>query len=181
MAVLGSPSLDIVVLALALAPACYSPDLRDCAVTCESSADCAGAQVCGADHFCAAPAIAGTCARLRRDAGASGDVDAPGAAPDAPHGKPHDAPPPVDAPPMAALHLHVDGHGALVAGVRTCTMDCTYAVPPGVPIDVDAVPASGQMFDSWTMGPCVGSTSTSCLVTPVGTITVGVRFRKTDH
>jgi len=40
---------------------CYSPELRDCAVSCASPDDCAPGQVCGSDAYCAAPEIAGTC------------------------------------------------------------------------------------------------------------------------
>ncbi|HSN28352.1 MAG TPA: hypothetical protein VLT45_18835, partial [Kofleriaceae bacterium] len=46
------------VAAAALLAGCYSPDLRDCTVSCASSADCAGAQVCNASHLCAAQDVA---------------------------------------------------------------------------------------------------------------------------
>jgi hypothetical protein len=164
--------------ALACLAACYSPDVRDCSVTCESSADCAGAQVCGGDHFCAMPEIAGTCAHQQampdagdappdaaRDAGVTPPADA--ALPDAPP----------DAPATGALHLKVGGHGQLVAGVHTCTMDCTFQVPL-VTIDVVAVGLGDQVLDKWTEGPCVGSHAMTCTVTPP--VTVGAKFHKDD-
>ena len=165
-------------VALACLAACYSPDVRDCSVTCASSADCAGAQVCGTDHFCAMPDIAGTCARQQAmpDAGSPAD-----AARDADVTPPADAAlpdAPPDAPATGALHLKVGGHGQLVAGGHTCTMDCTYQVPL-VTIDVVAVGMGDQVLDKWTEGPCVGSQSTTCTVTPP--VTVGAKFHKDDH
>jgi len=147
--------------ALAALAGCYSPDLRDCTVSCASSADCAGAQVCGSDHFCAQPAAAGTCTRTAPDAAVPAT----------------DAAPP-DAPATAMLELVVTGHGQLVAGSHLCMTDCTYELPL-VPIDVVAVGAGDQTFDKWTLGPCVGSQSTTCTVTPPAT--VGVKFHKADH
>lgn len=51
---------SLAVAALWLA-ACYDPVVLDCAVECAGPRDCAGGQVCGDDHFCAAPEVAGTC------------------------------------------------------------------------------------------------------------------------
>jgi hypothetical protein len=166
-------------VALACLSACYSPDLRDCAVTCASSSDCAGTQVCGADHFCAVPELAGSCARQLPDGGAA---DAPRDAGDTPpadaHEVPVDAAPP-DAPPTGMLHLTVMGHGELVAGSHSCTGDCTYQVPL-VTIDVVAVGHGDQVLDKWTQGPCAGSHSTTCTVTPP--VTVAAKFhRGEDH
>lgn len=152
---------------------CYSPDLRDCTVTCATSDDCAGAQVCGADHLCAVVAKAGTCARATTPDAATPATDG-SVAGDAP---PADAAPP-DAPTLGALELVVSGHGQLVAGSHLCTMDCTFMVPLQ-PIEVVAVASGDQSFDMWTVGPCVGSQSTTCTATPP--VTVGVKFHKADH
>jgi hypothetical protein len=162
--------------ALVLA-SCYSPDLRDCTVTCTSSADCAGAQVCGADHFCADAARAGTCSITDADSAPDardvpGMSDARGLS-DAPI---EDAS--LDAPPDAALHLVVIGRGDLIAGNDTCDMDCRFALPIA-PIDVVAVAGPDQVLDGWFLGPCIGSTSSTCTVTPPAT--VGVKFHKHDH
>ena len=160
---------------LAALAGCYSPDLRDCTVTCASSADCAGAQVCGADHLCVQPAASGTCARIAGDAAVAmpdgGTTDAP---------TPRDAALP-DAPGPVKLHLKVDGHGELVAGTQTCAMDCTYEVAYGVAIEIAAIAAADQRFDAWTAGPCMGSSTTICTVTPTADVTLGAKFRKVDH
>jgi hypothetical protein len=162
--------------ALAVLAGCYSPDLRDCTVSCATSADCAGSQVCGADHFCSAAAKAGTCSRIGPDAAIDDDDAAlPGDAPrDA---APADAPAP-DAPAQGALELVVMGHGQLVAGPHTCSSDCTYMVPLA-PIDVQAIAAADQKFVGWTVGPCVGSLATTCTVTPPAI--VSAKFHKDDH
>jgi hypothetical protein len=162
--------------ALACLAACYSPDVRDCSITCASSADCAGAQVCGADHFCAIPEIAGTCGRQRPDAGGADAARDDGPPPDAGVTPPADAALP-DAPVTGALHLTVMGHGALVAGSHTCTGDCTYQVPL-VTIDVVAVAMGDQVLDKWTEGPCAGSHAMTCTVTPP--VTVAAKFHKDD-
>ena len=46
------------VLALAPLAACYTPDLRDCTVTCTAADDCAGDEVCGPQGLCAAQGVA---------------------------------------------------------------------------------------------------------------------------
>lgn len=173
MAVLKSA---LAITALAALPACYTPDLRDCTVTCASASDCVGGQVCGADHLCAAPAIAGTCAHLGTDGGVAVDDDAPGV--DDAARPPHDGPPPPDAPPFVMLHFHVDGHGELVAGAFVCTADCTDQVPTGVPIDVVANATEDQMFVQWTAGPCMGSKTPTCTVTPKMDMMVAAKFAK---
>lgn len=48
---------------LALATACYDPDVVDCSVACHGADECADGQVCGADGYCAAPEVAGHCQR----------------------------------------------------------------------------------------------------------------------
>jgi hypothetical protein len=163
-------------LALVALASCYSPDLRDCTVSCASSSDCAGAQVCGADHFCALPAVAGSCGHPQGlPDGGPGDAAADGPV-DARVTPPADAAP--DAPQTAGLHLKVGGHGQLAAGTNTCTMDCTYQLPL-VPIDVVATGAGDQVFEKWTEGPCMGMQTTTCTVTPPAT--VGVKFHKVDQ
>jgi hypothetical protein len=166
-------------VALACLTACYSPDVRDCSVTCASSTDCAGAQVCGADHFCAMPEVAGTCAR--HQAGPDAGDDAPGPAPDGGVTPPVDAPvTPVDAAmpdasPFVELHLQVMGHGQLNAAGHTCSGDCTYQVLP-LPTDVVAIGSDDQVLEKWTAGPCAGSHVAICTVIPP--VTVGAKFHK---
>ena len=76
-----------------------------------------------------------------------------------------------------ALHLKVGGHGQLVAGGHTCTMECTFQVPL-VTIDVVAEGLGDQVLDKWTEGPCVGSHATTCTV--IAPVTVGAKFHKDD-
>jgi len=172
-----------VAAALVLVAGCYSPDLRDCTVSCASSADCAGAQVCSSDHFCAATGT--TCSGMTAPSdGALGDggphdVPKDAALHDA---RPIDAAPPIDAPPPTVdLHLHIDGHGALAFIGGSCTMDCHYQVLTGVPVQIGAYPGNGQRLDQWTQGPCMGSHSQSCTVTPTAALTVAARFKKDDN
>ncbi|HET9622508.1 MAG TPA: hypothetical protein VFP84_14145, partial [Kofleriaceae bacterium] len=70
-------------VALAAGGACYSPELHDCTLSCATSADCAGGQVCGADKLCAAPATAGRCEQLATAPDAGVPHDAGPARPDA--------------------------------------------------------------------------------------------------
>jgi hypothetical protein len=90
---------------------------------------------------------------------------------------PADASPP-DAPTLGALEVIAMGHGQVVVGSHTCDMDCTYMLPLQ-PADVRAVAGGDWTFDSWTVGPCVGSHNTTCTVTPPAT--VSARFRKGDN
>ena len=167
MAVLRS---TLAIALLAALPACYTPDLRDCTVTCASSADCVGGQVCGGDHYCAAPDVAGTCAHLGGDAGLAVADDAQTTS---------DAARPPDGPPKyVMLHFHVDGHGELAAGTFTCAADCVDHVLTGVPLDVVATATEDQMFVQWTAGPCNGSKNPTCTVTPTMDMMVAAKFGK---
>jgi hypothetical protein len=49
---------------LAALAGCYSPEVKDCSVMCESPYDCGGGQVCGSDGMCASSKLAGHCADL---------------------------------------------------------------------------------------------------------------------
>lgn len=49
---------------LATLAGCYSPDVKDCTVKCESPNDCGDGQECGSDGMCASPKLAGHCADL---------------------------------------------------------------------------------------------------------------------
>lgn len=176
-----------VTAALVLVAGCYSPDLRDCTVSCASSADCAGAQVCSSNHFCAARGM--TCAGGPPIDAHIATGDAPTDARDGIHDAavpvdarpPVDAAPPIDAaPPTVQLHLHVDGHGAIFLGTFSCTADCNYQVIVGVPLSVTAVAGNNQRFDRWTQGPCLSSQNTSCSFTPTMPLTVAARFKKDD-
>ncbi|MBA3822070.1 MAG: hypothetical protein H0X17_24510 [Deltaproteobacteria bacterium] len=169
-------------LALALlVAACYSPDVRDCTVSCAAVSDCAGGQVCGSDQFCAAPEVAGRCAQLTTDAG----VDEP--RPDArvPADAAVDAAPPDAAIPMVQLHIRIDGRGVVtVPNIGVCdagsgAIDCMYAVPQGAPVSLHAVPKNHWRFGAWESTACSGEPET-CLLTPVMPTFVKVRFQNVD-
>jgi hypothetical protein len=165
-----------------IAAGCYSPELRDCTLTCNAASDCADGQVCGSDHFCAAPGIAGQCAFLPGDAGGSnrdGGIDAP----KMPDARPDAAMP--DAPTHAVLTISIEGKGRVtVQTIGTCDESgpqnghCTYAVPLNLAITVQAQPYEDQRFDKWTTPVCASMSMPSCTFTPVGPTTVGVKFRK---
>lgn len=161
-------------LALALlAGGCYSPAVRDCTITCEAANDCGNGQVCGADHLCASPSIAGTCAQHPQDGG----VDAPAL---------HDAAaPPRDAPPLDAamhvdMHVKIDGAGKVVVdNVGTCDTtapshgDCHYSVLLGASVTLHAIETT-MKFDKWT-GSCSGDSAT-CNVDATAALDIHARF-----
>ena len=135
---------------------CYTPDLRDCTVTCSAPGDCAGGQVCGADGFCAASGVAGSCGKGALDAG-------------------------IDAAPQVVLHVQVMGTGRVdVTGASSCggngPSDCMITVPKG-PVTLHAVATDGDKpFDRWTTPNCTGQTST-CMFSANTSTTVGAKFK----
>ncbi|HUJ62910.1 MAG TPA: hypothetical protein VLX92_30615, partial [Kofleriaceae bacterium] len=151
---------------------CYAPDLRDCTVACSGSGDCASGQVCGSDHLCAAPAIAGTCGRTPPPG-----VDA--------HGS--DAPAPDAAPTSVTLAVHVMGPGqvtlASATPPQTCAMappqngSCTFVVPFDQPVVLDAMPDPGQQLDGWTGASCKNQGAT-CTFNPTADLTITAKFGK---
>lgn len=156
--------------------ACYSPDVRDCTLTCGGPTDCAQGQVCGADHFCASPAIAGQCASLP-------PIDAaPGTLPDARpvDARPVDAHPDArpDAPVDVQLHVHVDGPGSVTLdGGGSCSGDCMLPAPRGVPATLRAFPNPNKVFVMWTSVACAGQGAV-CTFTPTAPTPVDAKFDK---
>ena len=146
-------------LCLALA-ACYSPEERNCTVSCSAAADCIGGQVCGTDHFCAAPAVAGHCSAV--DASVM-----PG------DGR-HDAP--VDAQEDVTLILAVMGHGTVaVDSITSCGGNCMVTVPIGVVRTLTATPDEDKHFEMWMDG-CTGTMPT-CTITPTMDLHIGAKFQ----
>ncbi|MBA3454266.1 MAG: hypothetical protein H0T42_14330 [Deltaproteobacteria bacterium] len=167
---------------VALVTGCYSPELRDCAVSCVTSSDCAPDQVCGSDRMCAAPALAGRCAGSMLPIDAAVDapitivVDAPMV----------DAAPPIDASTARFLVIENNGRGGVaVAGIGIChhtspTHPCTFEVVAGVLISLEAVADSDYRFDKWESGPCIGQDET-CSLAPLQLVTeIKVKFRQDD-
>ena len=164
--------LRVAVAVLALG-ACYSPQLRDCAVECASSDDCAPGQVCGADRWCAGPAMAGRC-------GSSASVDAAVTTDGAVSSG--DAAIGVDAAPPTTVNLvvQISGHGTVtIAGIGSCAdtapgHQCTFAVTVGLPRQLVATGTGNDSFDRW-MGACSGQGAT-CTLTPVAMTTTQAKF-----
>jgi hypothetical protein len=174
--------LRVYVLLLATsAPACYSPEIRDCTLTCNEASDCAGGQVCGSDRFCAAPGIAGTCSSLpgdaasdRRDAG----IDAPKIT-DARV----DAPP--DASPHAQLTISIEGKGRVtMTGIGSCDAappqdgECTYNVSLDSLITVSAQSYEDWYFEKWTTAVCAATPIATCTFWFTEAAPLGVKFKK---
>ncbi len=160
--------------------ACYAPELRDCAVSCSSAADCAPSQVCGGDSWCAAPELAGRC--TQSDGGVAVDAardDAATVVTDAP---PTDSAPP-DAPGPVILVVQIMGHGTVsIPSLGTCNdhapnHQCTFAVAGGVPRQLAASGTEGAEFENWTSVACAGQGAT-CTMTPLApTTTVAAKFK----
>lgn len=161
---------------------CYSPELRDCTVSCSTNADCASDLVCGGDHLCAAPEIAGRCA-MQTDGGGSGRHDA-GVDP-RPDGKPDAAPP--DAATHVTLDIKIDGEGRLsLVGIGTCDKappqkgECTFVVPIGQLVTSTATAYPDSRFDKWTTAACASVPINTCSFTATTDTPLGVKFKKDD-
>jgi hypothetical protein len=156
-----------IVVALA---ACYSPDLRDCTVTCESTADCAAGQICGEDGFCAVRDVAGGCVIAERDAGV---ID-----PDT--ATPNDTTTPNDTNDLGLLQLTITGHGTVhVFGVGSCDWKvdpCTYELPLDDVVTLLAIPAEDYALERWSSA-CAGSIATCTLAIAPHQI-AGAEFRR---
>lgn len=171
----------ISVAGVALVTGCYSPELRDCVVSCASAADCAPEQICGTDGMCASPDVAGRCA------GTMAVVDASLPMTDTPTtvdaASPVDAAPPIDAAPQHYLRIDLAGRGGVtVAGIGMChhtasMLPCPFPVVGGVALALQAIPDPENRFDKWESGPCMGQDET-CTFVPVLLVTdVKAKFR----
>lgn len=155
-------------IVLGLLPACYSPDLRDCTVSCIGAADCTGGQVCTADHYCAASGV--SCAVMPL-------ADAPRAD----MMMQLDAPLMIDAPPPSGdLHVRVMDKGSVeVGGVGTCATDCTYTVLLGRTLELVATPGKDRELERWS-GACSGQDPTCTFVPSQPLTEVSAKFHKVD-
>ena len=159
----------------ALIAGCYEPQLTDGTIRCSAESDCATGQVCGTDHFCAAPDVADHCSSVTGPTDAGVVDDGASSKPDA---RP-DAPPPPDAPTHGQLRVQIEGTGGVtVEGVGTCVDDCTYSVPLQMPLTAHAIAADDEWhFVNWTTGPCIGQ-SANCVFTPTLVVGVTAKFKK---
>lgn len=126
--------LHQLLLVLAILSGCYSPDIRDCTVSCSSADECAGGQVCNAQGYCADEGV--TCGNSAVDAGDN----------------------------RVMLRVQVSGDGRVdVVGATSCggdgPNDCMIPVPKGR-VTLNAV---GD-FDRWTTGCTSGSSTCSVTV-----------------
>jgi len=170
-----------------VATGCYEPQLRDCAVSCATAADCAPDQTCGSDGKCAAPEHAGHCggAIAASDAGADTSDAAPDARMiDAPTTVVVDAPPMIDAPAQVVLQIEIKDRGAvMVQGAGSCHHTapnhiCQFGVPAGTPRLLTAVPDPEYRFDKWEDVPCIGQDET-CTFIPTALFTeIKAKFRR---
>lgn len=138
---------------------CYSPELAECRVACASDGDCGDGQTCHPEGLCAGEGVSCN--------GADAAVTADTPAPDGP-------------PPQTSLRLKIMDMGSVqVAGGETCeSMDCTFSVDQGVAVMLVATPANDRIFEKWEEA-CVGQSSTTCTVTPVGPeLKVTAKFKR---
>ena len=136
-----------------LLAACYSPETRDCTVSCTAATDCAADQQCGSDGFCAAPDVAGQCEApdLVPKVALRITIDGPGT-------------------------LSIDGIGVCGAAGMPRS-ECTWQVTPYASLSVVAMPLDADhSLDKWTTSNCEGQ-SLACTITPPAATTVGVKFR----
>ncbi len=146
--------LHQLLLIIAILSGCYAPELRDCTVTCSGAKDCASGQVCGADGYCAAQGVAGSCGN---------GVDAA-----------------VDAPPLVMLRVTAEGKCHIdVLGTGTCAgmpPDCVMQVAKNALVTVRAITDDPtKSFDQWTSMTCKGQ-GFSCTFTAVAATTVSAKF-----
>jgi hypothetical protein len=148
--------------------ACYSPAERDCTVTCTAAKDCIGDQVCGTDHLCAAPGVAGHCSAT--DAAV------------APHDAMHDSEEEdVDAPGavFVTLTVNIGGMGRVsVGGTATCSMPmCMFQVRAGQPLVLTATETNpDKMFQMWQNDCASAGSQPTCALTPTMPTKVGAKF-----
>ena len=146
---------------------CYSPAERDCTVTCTAAKDCVGGQVCGGDHYCAAPDVAGHCsatdaAPAPRDAMRDGDDE-------------RDAASTI----YVTLTVNIGGTGKVsVQGLASCTMPmCMFQVPAGQPLVLtESQTQPDKMFQLWQLACASAGTQPTCALTPTMPVKVGAKF-----
>ena len=169
-------------LAVSALVGCYSPELRDCTVTCASANECGAEQVCGSDGFCAAPATAGRC--LAIDPPGDAGADASPTPPRDAGPPPVDAapPPPPDAPPALVLDVKISGRGNVVVdGIGTCNSQladhCIFSVAHGALLDLEAVAHAGARFDKWDSETCAQENETCTVVATAPITFVKAKFK----
>ena len=179
---MGLLKIGVAALVAATAAGCYAPELRDCTLSCGAESDCAQGQVCGSDHFCASPEIAGRCSSLPGDAG-SNDRDAGVDGAKLPDARP-DAPP--DAATHAALTVSIEGQGRITVQGFTCDKAgpqngmCVITLPLAMLVTAQAQGYPDWRFDKWTSATCATTPIATCTFTLTGATTLTGKFKKDD-
>jgi hypothetical protein len=129
---------------------CYSPELRDCTVTCTAPDECADDQICAA----------GLCRSPDTTCGAGSGTSTP--------------------PPKVALRVDVNGEGMVVVdGIGTCASEehdaCTWMISVGVQVRLDARSLDDGEFERWTTENCANQDA-SCVLTATTATSVGAKF-----
>ncbi|MGE0871279.1 MAG: hypothetical protein AB7P03_22150 [Kofleriaceae bacterium] len=157
---------------VALATACYSPELPECVVACNTDHDCAPDQRCGTSGFCAAAGRAMACSAATPVDAIVVDTHV-----DDPH--PADASPD-DAPPEIEVRIAIHGFGEVaVSGGQTCTAierECSYLVTSGAQLLLVARPSVGWQLMRWQGGGCDAQDAT-CIIAPSTPVTIKAKFK----
>jgi hypothetical protein len=139
--------LTLASLVLALGAGCYEPEMLDCTITCEAPGDdCADGQVCGSDHLCAAPDLAGHCQSYEAQAS------------------------------VVTIEVVINGDGSVsVDGVGSCdsrtatASTCRFTATREQPLQLTANKSGAGEFERWKEA-CAGALAT-CVITPVMALT----------
>lgn len=142
---------------------CYSPAERDCTVSCTAAKDCIGGQVCGADHYCAAPSVAGHCSAVDASIPMSDAAREPDAHEDV----------------LIPLTVNIGGEGRVtVENIASCSMPmCMFQVHAGQQITLTATPTNpDKSFQTWQNACASAGTQPTCALTPTAPVKVGAKF-----
>ncbi len=139
------------VFACLVVSGCFSPELRDCSVTCTGPDECTDGQVCSAG-FCRAPDV--TCEAVPEPAPAKVTlrVDVEGA------GK-----------------VVVAGVGTCMSD-EASQGNCSWRIAKGTRVQLDAIELGDKEFERWTTENC-GSDAPSCSITVTSETLVGAKFK----
>jgi hypothetical protein len=148
--------LHQVLLVLAILSGCYSPELRDCTVTCGGSDECASDQVC-TKGLCAAEGVScGPGGNSATDAG-------------------------IDAGARVTVHVMIEGSGRVeLQGAGVCGVggdrDCDISVARGAVTAPASAADGGHPFALWG-SPAGNDQPATCMFTANSPVTVKAKFK----
>jgi len=140
-----------VVALLTLAAGCYDPQVDDCTITCAAIDECADGQLCGADGFCAAPDVAGTCNPGVPTAVLTIRIEKKG-------------------------RITVDNPVFACESTEGAGTTCMTAIPKTGWLDLHAIETDKE-FERWTSTRCLGQPTTCRLLLGDATLEVSAKFR----